>query len=224
MSRKKCLLLVGSPRGLKSTSYKIGNYLLNKISNKGFNIEKKLLIKINKDNIFEKNLIENVRKSDLIILSCPLYVDSIPAVTIKAMELIAEEYQETGSEKEQNMMAIVNSGFPEPEQSDTAVQICRKFAHEVNFDWLGGIKVGGGSAVGNQKLDGNKGMLKDFIKGLDLAAESATAGVKLSEDMLKIFNKSLAPKWIYRIMNFAWWFQARKHNAHKNLYDKPYQE
>ncbi len=225
MSIKKCLLLVGSPRGLQSTSYKIGDYLLNKLIEKGFTAETYILKTLhNPDKDKLESFIQTVLGSDIIILSSPLYVDSIPSFVIETMELISKKYQNIDSEKEQRFLAIINSGFPESNQNDIAIRICRRFASEVNYEWAGGIKVGGGSAVGNQELEGNKGMLKKFVRELDLVAEAIATREKLPEDASKILDKSLAPKWMYyTILNIGWWLQARKNNAQKKLFDKPYQ-
>ncbi|MFP4016783.1 MAG: hypothetical protein ACLFUI_07095 [Halanaerobiales bacterium] len=241
MSEKKCLLMIGSPKGWQSSSYKIGNYLFDKILEKGYSGERYLLKTLSKrsgdssGNIDE--FINDIRESDIIILSCPLYVDSIPSFTIEVMELIADEYNErsivndsaesedkqNNNGKEQGFLAIINSGFPESEQNDTAIKICRRFAKEVGFKWLGGIGVGGGAAVGNQELKGNKGMLKKLVAGLDKTSDAIVNEHRIPEDARHLLNRPLIPSWFYTfILNPGWWFMARKNKAHKKIYDKPY--
>lgn len=253
MSEKKCLLLIGSPKGWKSSSYKIGNYLFNKIVEKGYSGEQYLLKTLTKSGgdsgerserekgenkrDAKSQFMSDIKESDIIILSCPLYVDSIPSFTIEAMELIADEYKEGNNadddknledkqvvtDKEQGFLAIINSGFPESEQNNTAIRICRSFATEVGFTWLGGIGVGGGAAVGNQELKGNKGLLKKLVAGLDETSEAIVNGHRVPEDARHLMNRPLIPSWFYTfILNPGWWFMARKNKAHKNIYDKPY--
>ncbi|HLV09158.1 MAG TPA: NAD(P)H-dependent oxidoreductase [Halanaerobiales bacterium] len=224
MHDKKCLLLIGSPRGLNSTSYKTGNYLLNKLNKCGFTVDKYLLKKIyNLDRETVDNFIQTVRDNDIIILSTPLYVDSLPSFVIKAMELIAEDYQNNKNNKKQGFMAIINAGFPEASQCDTAMKICNKFALETKLKWLGGIKIGGGPAVGNQALEGNKGMLRELVEKLDFFADRLIKEEQLSEPG-EVVNTSLVPAWFYStILNLSWKIQARKNNASRNLRDKPYQ-
>ncbi len=89
-SNKRVLLLIGSPKGEKSTSASLGNYLISKLEEFGM-ISEKLFIHrlVNREEKLQElsQIIENV---DLIILTFPLYVDSLPAPVIKAMESIKE--------------------------------------------------------------------------------------------------------------------------------------
>lgn len=262
MSEKKCLLLIGSPGGRQSSSYRIGNYLFNKIIDKEYIGEKYLLKAVSKMNngrddyndINENQrndlrnskrnnsqnivqFINDIRESDIIILSCPLYVDSIPSFVIAAMENIADDYKkanydydgqnernkQNNTRKEQGFFVIINSGFPESEQNDIAIKICRRFAREVGFKWLGGIGVGGGVAIGNQDLNSKNRMLKNLVVGLDKVSEVVANGNEISKETLSLLNRPLIPKWFYTfILNPAWWFMARKNNAQKKIYDKPY--
>lgn len=226
MGDKKCLLLIGSPRGLKSSSYKTGNYLLQKMIDKGYSGETfKMKSLYNPDPEKLSLFFQYIEESELIILSCPLYVDSIPSFVIKGMELIAERYQghDTGftGDRKHKFLAIVNCGFPESGQIDTAMRIMKRFAEEVNFHWSGGIKIGGGAAIGGQELEGNKGILSTLVKSLDQTVDGLTEDGEFSNDI----SLSLAPKWMYTtILNVSWWFAARKNKANKKLYDKPYQK
>lgn len=226
VNKKQCLLLVGSPRGLKSNSYKIGSYLLNKMLDNGFIVKEYLLMDFNSSNNKSlASLMELIQESEIIVLTSPLYVDSLPSIVIGAMEIIAEKCCTKRTENKPGFLAVINSGFPEAVQNDTALKICFTFARKTGFKWLGGIKIGGGPAIGKQVLEDKKGLLKNMVKGLDMAAERLAKGEALTEDVLSLLNKSLAPKWLYlTILNFGWWFQARKYNAHKKIYDMPYQD
>jgi len=51
-----------------------------------------------------------------------------------------------------SIVAIANSGFPEAEHSQTALEVCRLFARQVGFDWAGGLAMGGGGMVSGQPL------------------------------------------------------------------------
>ena len=84
-----------------------------------------------------------VAGSDLVILSFPLYVDSLPAPLLRALELIAGWRAEAGDralpaggstgDGEPALVAICQSGFPEVEQSEIAIEICRDFAAAAGF-------------------------------------------------------------------------------------------
>lgn len=226
VNKKQCLLLVGSPRGLKSNSYKIGSYLSNKMLDNGFMVKEYLLRDYNSSNNKSlASLMQLIQGSEIIVLTSPLYVDSLPSIVIEAMEVIAAKCCTKKTGNKQGFLAVINSGFPEPVQNDTALKICLNFTRKTGFKWLGGLKIGGGPAIGKQMLEDKQGLLKNMVTGLDMAAGRLAKGEALTEDVLSLLNKPLAPKWLYlTILNFGWWFQARKYNAHKKLYAMPYQD
>ena len=113
----------------------------------------------------------SVDNADVIVLATPLYVDSFPALTIKALELIHDHRKAMPPTKQQLLVAIMNSGFPEKEHMDIALKIMRNFAQESDFRWGGGIRVGWGGALNNEPLKEKKGMTRKLTKGLSLATD-----------------------------------------------------
>ena len=128
--QSNALLLVGSPKQKKSsTSSVLGNALLRKLEKRGWSatalpIKQKLLC-TNKNDLFSA-----IAKADLIIITCPLYGDTIPFLTTKAFELIAKKKDEFKNRNQKRVIAIVNNGFPETYQNFISLSICRNFAHE----------------------------------------------------------------------------------------------
>jgi hypothetical protein len=142
MSQKKqALLLIGSPRGFKSNSKLLGGYLLGKLGS-GYEAEELHIQAAMRSETARAQMLEKVSASDLLILALPLYIDSLPASVIAALELIAKQRKDDSS-KNQRMVAIVNSGFPEASQNNTALAICRRFAAEADIEWAGGLGLGG---------------------------------------------------------------------------------
>jgi hypothetical protein len=86
-------------------------------------------------------------RADLVVPAFPLYVDSLPAPVIRALERIARQRQEAGIPHQQRFLAIANSGFPEAAHMDTAMAICRCFARQAGFVWTGGLTLGGGHGL-----------------------------------------------------------------------------
>ena len=164
-----------------------------------------------------------IERADLIILSFPLYVDSLPAPVIKAMELIREERNEIESKKTQNFIAISNNGFPEASQNITTLQICRIFSRDCGFIWRGGIAVGGGGAINGIPLDERGGMVRNVIKGLDIAAHALKDGKDIPQEAIDLLSKKFIPYNFYRAFgNLGWRLQARRNGVKKKLKDKPY--
>ena len=218
---KSALLLVGSPKGEMSTSASLGNYLLKLLEEANIKTIKAFIHRlVNRSEKIEE-LLTMVNNADLIILSFPLYVDSLPAPVIKAMELIRDSRNEK-QRKNQNFIAISNSGFPEASQIEIALEICKNFAEEVNFNWRGGLALGGGGAVNGRPLEERGGMLRNVIKGLEITAEYLSRGEDIPNEAIELVSKSLIPSGMYKMMgNLGWRIQSRRYGALKRMKDQP---
>lgn len=220
---KNAVLLVGSPKGENSTSASIGNYLLHKLEEMGVSAESAFVHRSVNRQEKKKELLSMVDNADLIILTFPLYVDSLPAPVIKAMELINEERALSKSPKNQGFVAISNCGFPEAFQIDIALEICRIFAKDSGFEWKGGLAFGGGGAINGIPLEERGGMVRNFRKGLDMVAEVLAKGQDIPQEAIDLISKKLMPIGLYKMMgNLGWRFQARKFDARKRMKNKPY--
>jgi hypothetical protein len=220
---ESALLLVGSPKGKKSTSASLGNYLISKLEELGMQCETKYIHRLvnREEKILE--LFKLIENADLIILSFPLYVDSLPAPSIKAMELIKEERDKLEIQKSKNFIAISNSGFPEASQSIVALKICKNFSKDCGFIWKGGIALGGGGAINGIPLEERGGMVRNIIKGLGITAQALNDSKEIPQEAIDLISKKIIPSSIYRMFgNFGWKIQARRFHGQKKLYKKPY--
>ncbi|MFX1571914.1 MAG: hypothetical protein ACFFB0_04145 [Promethearchaeota archaeon] len=207
-NNKKALLLIGSPKVEKSTSASLGNYLISKLEKSGMSIEKGFIYKIINREEKIKELFKMIDNTDLIILSFPLYIDCLPAPVIKAMELIKEGRDNLEIKNTPSLMAICNNGFPESSQNMIALQICRVFSKDCGFAWKGGIPVGGGGAINGAPLKKRKGMVRNIIKGLDIAAKDLANGREIPQKAINIISKKVASYNLYRIFaNLEFRFQ-----------------
>ncbi|SNS18025.1 Putative NADPH-quinone reductase (modulator of drug activity B) [Anaerovirgula multivorans] len=218
--QKKALLLIGSPKIKKSTSEALGNYVLDGLNKKGYVCEKlHILSMLKKD---ARELINRVKDTDILIISFPLYVDSLPSPLIKALELMADNRKEKRPEKEQSLMVIVNCGFPEAFQNDTALRICKSFANKTGFKWLGGLAMGSGSAIDGRPIEQLGGMTRNIVKALNNATEAIVNNENVPTEAINLMAAKLIPRWLYIFFgNIGWKNQAKKHNVDKILYSKP---
>jgi len=222
---KRTLLLIGSPRGPKSTSESLGAYLLKKLQGYGLETEKVYIYPSLRSDEGRVILLRAVESSDLLILSFPLYVDSLPSPAIAALELIAEHRKTSKKPKSQKLLAIANNGFPEADQNDTALAICSRFASETGIEWVGGLALGGGEAIRGRPLDEAGGMARNVKKALDLAAAAMAEGKSMPQEAKALMAKPLAPIWMYVWFgNRRWKSQAKKHGAQNKLFHRPYQK
>ena len=125
-TQKRALLLVGSPRGSKSISEYLGTYFTRKLQEKGIETEKVRLYSSMKSEEEEKHLLLSINRSDILILTFPLYVDSLPSSVTKTLEMISEHRRSIESPRKHQFVAVANNGFPEAHQNDTALAICRR--------------------------------------------------------------------------------------------------
>ncbi|MFX1235646.1 MAG: NAD(P)H-dependent oxidoreductase [Promethearchaeota archaeon] len=219
---KKVLLLVGSPKGEKSSSASLGNYLISKLEELGMESETGFVHRlVNREETIKK-LFDMIAQADLIVLSFPLYVDSLPAPVVKAMELIKEERDRLESKKSKNFIAISQNGFPEFYQNLTALRICKIFAEDCEFVWKGGLALGQGGSIGGMPLLERGGMVRNVVKGLDITAQALAEGKEIPQEAVDLFSKRFIPNFFYNsIVNLGWRLQKRKHTK-KKIKEKPY--
>lgn len=224
LKEKTALLLVGSPKKSNSSSDSIGSYLLDKLSENEYSTKKLNTLSSLSDNADIETLLEAVNSSELIILTFPLYVDSLPAGVIKSFELIAEHRAKNKTTSAPRMIAIANCGFPESFQTRTALDICQCFANSVGFKWNGSLALNGGVIAG-RPLKEQSGILKNVIKSLDLTCEALVNNQLVPSEAKNLMEKQFVPKWLYLFIGNKGWKKAAKKNGCKDeLYARPYEK
>jgi hypothetical protein len=224
--KKKILLFIGSPKPKESTSESLGKYLIAQLS-ENYDSETFYLWKAIKSDKTIGRLLDEIESADLLVWSLPLYVDSLPYPVIKTMEVILDNPSKTGS-KEKEMMAIINSGFPEAHQSKYALEMCKEFAVEAGFEWIGGLARGGGMSVNGRPLkDCPKYMVRDIIESLEITSSAIMKGSRIPDKAIRLMADPPMPKLVQRFPLIIWfgnwvWKNMAKKNV--NLRDKPYVE
>jgi len=221
---KQVLLLIGSPKGTKSTSNSLGTYLLERLLNTGFETKTLTIYRSLKTEEKRDELVAATDSADIVILAFPLYVDSLPAPVIKALEILHEHRITASLMKPQHFLAIVNSGFPEAHQNHTALKICRRFTEVSGCNWAGGLAIGGGGAVSGRPLDKAGGMMRNVRKALDLTVEALAEGKHVPEEAVRLVEKQIIPSWLYmKIGDWGFKREAKKHGVKSRLYDRPFE-
>ncbi len=206
MTQRQALLLVGSPRGIEnSTSGRLGGQLLDALERRGLKTQRLHVHEAVRSSQGLETALCAVGTADLMVLSLPLYVDSFPAPVIAFLEHVAR----SGTRRERVQFAlIIQCGFPEKEQNETAIAIARRFASEVGWTWLGAIALGA--------LETRGGSVNDAF---DRAAEALAKG----EPVPYVPVRTTMPAWLYRLGgNFMWWRVAKKNGTAGRLRAKPY--
>jgi len=164
-----------------------------------------------------------VDAADLVTLAFPLYVDSLPAPVIEALERIAGHRQGRESNRRPLFTAIANSGFPEAQHNATALAICATFVRQAGFEWAGSLALGGGEMVGGVSLVEGGGKTARIRKALDIAAGALVKGQAVPKEAQDVLAKPLMPHWAYRLMGrFVWKQRAKPYGAGRLLRQQPY--
>jgi len=223
---KRFLLLVGSPRGKKSTSEYLGNYLLEQLREIGLETKKIRIHPSLKSQDKRNDLLSAVDGFDTVIFASPLYVDNLPAPVIKVMELITEHRKNVKRGKKQQLLAISNCGFPESHHNDTAIAIYRRFAMESCFEWAGGLALGMGEAISGRSLDERGGMVRNVRTSLELTAKALAKGESVPKDAEELMAKQFIPTWMYILFGGIWCKRQAKKNKvkKKGMYSQPYKK
>ncbi len=221
---KRVLLLIGSAKLNRSTSEVLGTYILDQLGETGFESETMFAHKILKSNTAKNELLSSINKADLIILAFPLFVDCLPYPVISMLEYIAKNRSTDNHLNEQSLVCIVNCGFPEAHQNDTAVAICRQFARETGLGWSGGLALGAGEGIAGRDLSTVKRLARNVIKSLDLAIEALADNKPVSQKAIDLMAKPLMPKWMYFIGGSSRWKrEAKEHGVRDIILSRPYQ-
>jgi hypothetical protein len=168
-------------------------------------------------------LLDAVDVADLVTLAFPLYVDSLPAPAIEALERIAAHRQGRDPSHRQRFTAIANCGFPEAHHCTTALAICETFARQAGFEWVGSLALGGGQMIDGAPLAEGGGKTMLIRKSLDLTAGSLAQGEAIPQAAQEMLARPVIPPWAYRLIGgLGWILAARGYGVMRSLKRRPY--
>jgi hypothetical protein len=221
---RKVLLLIGSAKQLHtSTSESLGTYLLDALRTRGLETQSLFLHQSFRTDEANEALHTAIENADIVVFAFPVYFDSPPYHVIKMMEQTARRHRATDAPKQQRLLTISNCGFPEADHVDTALAICRQFAREASFEWVGGLALGGGEYIGGKPLAESGGIARNVAKALDQAADALAAGCPVPDKVIALMAKPLVPTWLFRFLGgIGWKRRARQFGATIKLYDRPF--
>ena len=221
---RRAVLLVGSPRTRKSTSASLGSYLMEQLAVHGVQTEVIQVYTSFNSNERTRAALETLEAADVVVLAFPLYVDSLPAPVIAALEKIAAH--RAGRPTGQRLAAMANCGFPEAAHNATALAICAEFARQCGFTWAGGLALGGGEGlVHGTPLNALDGRAIPIKKSLELAAAALAVGRPIPQTARDLLAKPTVPNWLYLLFGgYGWRQRARQYGVEKSLKRQPYGE
>lgn len=228
--KRKALLLVGSPKGSKSTSHVLGAYLMGKLEAGGMETVEMTVASALQSTENQHRMHKTVDAAELVVVSFPLYIDQLPAPLVQTLELVADRRKgmlpasPVAGPRVQKVVAVVQSGFPETHQNQPAVDIMRQFAKEAGFEWAGALAMGMGGAVAGKPLEKAGGMVRRVGKALDMAASALLEGRDIPQEAVALMGRRLMPGWLYTFMgNRGMKRSAKRNGVLKRAYDRPYE-
>jgi hypothetical protein len=218
MSTRTFLALVGSPRP-RATSAMLAQYVADGLAARGWQTQTLSLAKAVRKPDAWPALVDAFRDADVVGLFVPLYVDSLPAEATLALERLVA----VAPAHEQGIFALVNCGFLEAEQNDTALAICRHFARQAGRAWLGSLALGGGGALYGQNVEKTRGMMPYLAPALEETVAALDAGTAIPEATQARIRTRFCPPRAYAFMAGAGMFiDCLKHRCLRRIFARPY--
>jgi hypothetical protein len=203
---RHALLIVGSPKAGHSNSAVLGHHVLTRLVERGIETSEVVLKPLLRSAPAQADLVEHAKRADLVVLAFPLYVDALPTLATRALEVLWAHRSEWASgDGSQRLLAICNSGFPEAHQTTLALAICERFAAATGMHFSGGLKLGGGEAIVNglplsQSARHGRPPGHHVIQALDIAASALSRGKNVPAEANALLAKSPIP-----FVPFALW-------------------
>lgn len=156
----------------------------------------------------EEQFLRILRESDTLIFSFPLYVDGIPGHLLQYLAEAETFFAHRGEHK--FVYAIINCGFYEGEQTQTAMKILKNWCARCGFSFCGGLGVGAGGMWHSIK-DVPVGEGPKAAYGKHLAQFGSR--VKNQEQADMVFTTVDFPRLDYKLTGEQGWRKAAEKNG-----------
>ncbi|WP_129628618.1 NAD(P)H-dependent oxidoreductase [Candidatus Oscillochloris fontis] len=216
-------LLVGSPRGSASTSAALGEYLMEQLVARGVTVQQFSLYRAMSNAEQMQELLTTLDQTDLVVLSFPLYIDSLPGPVIATLEQIAA-HRRGRAGNQQRLAAIANCGFPEAHHNQNALAVCEVFARETGFAWAGGLALGEGAGMINGQPLKQLGMhIAPIRRVLSMAASGLVDEGTIPAEAADLMAQPIIPPWLYTMVGGLNWERvALEYGATHAIGQQPY--
>ena len=210
---KRVLILVGSPKPLeRSASARIGGIVADRLKRRGWGAETYRAVDMLGVDGSMQSALRVVDRADVVLLTTPLYVDSLPAPVIHVLQRIADRRSKKDPQTRPRLASIINCGFAEAGQNRTAQRVVECFATQAQLAWAGGVSLGSAGFLTRKGRE-----------SLNHIAEALAAGVGLPEQNVIRLGRNVIPSWLYRVVgNRMWKRQAKKNDVLRQLGARPY--
>lgn len=184
VTKGKTVILNCSPRGENANSKKFLDVIASKVSGDALRLN--LCLYTGKLD----ELSDIVSDAEKLVLGMPLYVDGIPAETLRFMETLEKRYK--GIDKK--VYVVANMGFFESKQIENLLSMVKTWCGVCGFEYCAGLAVGAGEMMGQVLGFGSNGPAKYVYDSLITFGELISNSGK-AEDVYTKSNKF--PRFLY---------------------------
>jgi hypothetical protein len=206
----RALLLIGSPKPGMSASRTFAEALGSRLESRGFETRVARGAPIFHDDSELEGLLHAIAASQLVVLSFPVYVDSLPAPVLRLLEVWAARLADGSmTSAPQRLAVLTQCGFPEASHCRVAVEVCRLFAEKTGIAWAGALAFGMGGSIEGGSIE--RSPLAARLSWLDAAADALATEQPIPTSATEAFARPLAPAWTYPLLGgWMWSRQAKK--------------
>ncbi len=215
---KTFIALVGSPRPHSTSGY-FAEYLVDGLAGRGWQAKSLTVCAAVRQPEKWPDLEAAFREADAVAIVAPLYVDSVPAEFMAALERLVK----SRPGRPGRICAVVNCGFVEALQNDVALDIYRLFARDAGLHWAGGLAIGGGGMFGGKPLTAQGRSARHITAAFDQTIAALDAGQDIPESATTGIRRQAIPAWAYFAMaNLSMLIGAAKNGNLLKIGARPY--
>lgn len=194
----KIMMICGSPRPQRSTSL----YLLNALKDRLAEGNEVTLCRAPDKNKNDREAVERgLLNCEILLVACPLYVDTFPGSFIGVMEWI-EQIREKGQPR---TYLVINNGFYDARQNHIAAEMFWNWCEACGFEKGYAVCVGGGEMAQAAPL--GHGPSANLGKAIDRLA----ADVREKKSGQTVYVEPNFPRFLYlQAAHIGWKKQARQ--------------
>jgi hypothetical protein len=157
----------------------------------------------------KNEILKEIVSGDIIILSFPIFGDSIPSHTLKMLtdlEAVIKSEQSTHL----IIYAMVNCGFYEGKQNHIAFEIIKHWCEHSGVKFGGGIGQGAGEMLGQLK---HLPLEKSPFNNLSRALQTMTEKIDQKETFEVVYLNPYFPRFLWKFMGERHWLNLAEKNG-----------
>ncbi len=147
-------------------------------------------------------------EADIIVFVFSLYIDCLHSQLIEALTILEDNLKELKTD--QPIYAIVNNGFIDAKQNESALEIIAHFCKKAHLNWRYGVAIGGGTMFAEMPKKASEKVYADVFHALQTLAKDFD---RPSEKPENIYITPRFPKFLFRLAANRHWKVSIKKNS-----------